>query len=91
MFRLLKAILTGVKMDTRIPKLLKRKQIEHFNNPVYIITAENDIYFPGHKIAERSPKLFNNLKDVYMLKGSNHMPGKETFKDIQTKLIEWID
>lgn len=89
-FRLLKAIITSVKMDTRIPRLLKRKQIEHFKNPVYILAASNDIYFPGHKIAEKSPTLFQNLKEVHLLNGSNHMPGKEHFEEIQTKITTWI-
>ncbi len=91
MFRLLKAIMTGVKMDTRIPRLLKRKHVEHFNNPVYIIAASNDVYFPGHKIAKKSPTLFNNLKEIHILNGSNHMPGKETFPEIQSKIAKWVN
>jgi pimeloyl-ACP methyl ester carboxylesterase len=90
MMKMLTIIMKGVKLDTRIPKLLKKKDITHFNNPVYIIAAKNDVYFPGEKIKERSAKLFNNLQEVYLLNNSKHMPSKETFIDIQTKIKEWI-
>ncbi|MDO5988650.1 alpha/beta hydrolase [Flavivirga amylovorans] len=91
MYKMLKLMMDGVKLDTRIPSLLKRKHVEHFNKPVYIIAASDDIYFPGKKIAKKSKSLFNNLKEVYLLKNSKHMPSQETFGDIQLKIREWID
>ena len=90
LFRLQKALLTGIYLDTRVPKLLKRKNVEHFDSPVYIITVSNDIFFPGKKMAERSKSLFNNLQEVHVLKGSKHMPGRETFGEIQLKIKEWV-
>ena len=90
MFRLLKLIMTGTKLDTRIPKLLTKENVAHFTNPVYILAASNDVYFPGERIAERSPNVFKNLKEVHLLNGSKHMPTEETFSVIQEKLGEWI-
>ncbi|MDO5981110.1 alpha/beta fold hydrolase [Flavivirga spongiicola] len=91
MFKMLKLIMEGVKLDTRIPALLKRKHIKHFNKPVYIMSASNDIYFPSKKIAKKSKSLFNNLKEVYLLENSKHMPSKNTFGEIQFKIKEWIN
>lgn len=90
MMKMLTLIMKGVKLDTRIPKLLKKKDIAHFNNPVYIIAAKNDVYFPGEKIKKRSKELFNNLQEVHLLNDSKHMPSKETFNIIQSKIKEWI-
>ncbi|MEM9649320.1 MAG: alpha/beta hydrolase [Bacteroidota bacterium] len=89
--KMLKLIITGVKLDTKIPKLLKRKQVEHFNKPVYIITASNDVYFPSKKIKKRSENLFNDLREVYELKGSKHMPSKKYYTDIQRIVKKWIE
>ena len=89
-FKLLRAIMHGVKMDTRIPTLLKKKQVEHYNKPVYVIAASNDIYFPGQQVIERCRLLFNNFQDAYILEHSNHMPGRETYPIIQSKIKEWI-
>ncbi|NVK52262.1 MAG: alpha/beta hydrolase [Flavobacteriaceae bacterium] len=90
MMKMLTLIMKGVKLDTRIPKLLKKKDISHFNSPVYIIAAKNDVYFPGEKIKKRSTELFNNIQEVHLLNDSKHMPSKETFKYIQRKIKEWI-
>jgi pimeloyl-ACP methyl ester carboxylesterase len=91
LLRMLSLMLKGVKLDTRIPKLLKPKEVENFTAPVYIIAAKGDVYFPGEKIAIRSKKLFPNLKKVYLLENSKHMPSKNTFSIIQQKIKEWID
>lgn len=89
--KMLSLIMKGVKLDTRIPKLLKKQDISHFSKPIYIIAAKNDVYFPGDKIKEKSSELFNNLKEVYLLNNSKHMPSKEDFKIIQSKIKEWIN
>lgn len=90
LFRLQKALMRGIYLDTKIPKLLKRKNVENFDSPVYIITVSIDIFFPGDKMAERSKSLFKNLKEIHFLKKSKHMPGKETYGEIQMKVKEWI-
>lgn len=89
-FKLLKNMMHGIKLDTRIPKLLKPKDIQHFSKPVYIITASDDVYFPSEKIIKRSEDLFKNLNEVYVLEGSKHMPSKKYHSELQLKIKEWI-
>ena len=89
--KLLKEIMTGVKLDTRIPPLLKPQDVSTFNKPVYVMGAENDVYFPAHKLLPQSQKVFSNLAGTHTLKGSKHMPGKEHYEDIQSKIAEWIE
>lgn len=91
MHKMLTVMMKGIKLDTRIPKLLKTKDIQHFDKPVYIIGAENDVHFPGEKLIKRSKKLFKNLQGTHLLKNSNHMPSKDSFEEIQLKLREWIN
>lgn len=88
---MLSVMMKGVKLDTRIPKLLKPREVKNFKAPVYIIAAKNDIYFPGEKIAIRSKKLFSNLKEVYLLEDSKHMPSMNTHSIIQQKITNWIN
>ncbi|WP_298759517.1 alpha/beta hydrolase [uncultured Psychroserpens sp.] len=91
LYKMLSLIMKGVKLDTRIPKLLKSKEVENFTAPVYVIAAKDDVYFPGEKIAVRSKELFLNLKEVHLLENSKHMPSKNTYPIIQQKLMEWIN
>lgn len=90
LYTMLSLIMKGIKLDTRIPKLLKPKDVENFKAPVYIIAAKNDIYFPGDKIAKRSKMLFSNLKEVHLLQASKHMPSKKAYDIIQQKIKEWV-
>ncbi|RLD27614.1 MAG: hypothetical protein DRI54_00775 [Bacteroidetes bacterium] len=90
MFRMQKLLLTGVNIDYRRPTLLKKSDVEHFDNPVYMIVASDDIFFPGEEIAKRSKLIFKNLKEIYFLKTSKHMPSKSSYPEIQSKINGWI-
>lgn len=91
MFAFQRAILTGLHMDYRRPQILQKKNIEHFTKPVYIIAADNDVFFPADKAIARAKKVFKNLKDVHLLKNCKHMPDKSHFIEIENKLKTWIN
>jgi pimeloyl-ACP methyl ester carboxylesterase len=90
MFRMQKTLLLGVNIDYRRPTLLTEKNVLHFKKPVFIIEASDDIFFPGKDAEKRSREIFKNLKEVYFLKNTKHMPSKETFPEIQMKIREWL-
>ncbi len=91
LYSMLSLIMKGVKLDTRIPKLLNPEEVKNFKAPIYILAAKNDVYFPGEKIVKRSKKLFSNLKEVHLLESSKHMPSKDTYPIIQQKIKEWVN
>lgn len=91
MFRMQKILLLGVNIDYRRPTLLTEKDVVNFDKPVFIIEASDDIFFPGKEAEKRSREIFKNLKEVYFLKNSKHMPSKETFPEIQMKIREWLN
>lgn len=90
MTRLQKILLSGVNMDYRRPLLLQKKDVEHFKKPVFIMTAENDVFFPGDIAIDRAKSIFQNLKDIHIIKGSKHMPSADKFPEIQQKIEQWI-
>lgn len=85
-----KTILTGVKMDFRRPHILTAKQTKLFDKPVYIIAAENDIFFPANEAIKKCEELFPNFKESFILKSSKHIPGNKSFLDIEEKVKEWL-
>tara|TARA_R100001143_G_scaffold63594_1_gene73189 strand:+ start:40527 stop:41393 length:867 start_codon:yes stop_codon:yes gene_type:complete len=91
MFRMQKALLTGFKMDYRRPVLLKEKDVENFTNPVYMIVADDDVFFPGDAAIKRAEKLFQNIQGTHVLKNSKHMPSFDTYPEIQQKIKSWIE
>lgn len=90
MTRLQNAMLTGLNIDYRRPLLLQKEDVKHFTKPVYIMVAENDVFFPGDAAVKRATSIFKNLKGIHMLKGSKHMPEAGTYTEIQQKIEEWI-
>ena len=91
MFRLQKALLTGLNMDYRRPILLEEKDVQNFISPVYIIVADNDVFFPGYEAINRVKKIFKNFKEAHILKQCKHMPSKVDYLEIQQKIKDWIE
>jgi len=91
MFRFQRALLLGVNIDFRRPSLLKQKDVAHFTKPVYIMAADNDVFFPGIEAVQRAKDIFQNLQDVYIFKNSRHMPSADVYPLMQQKLEEWIN
>ncbi|MEM1321942.1 MAG: alpha/beta hydrolase [Bacteroidota bacterium] len=90
MFRLQKALLAGVNIDYRRPGLLQASDVHHYNNPVYLIVADQDIFFPGPAAAKRAQEIFPNLQEVHFLINSRHIPHRSQFAEIQGKIVEWV-
>ncbi|MEO7174785.1 MAG: alpha/beta hydrolase [Saprospiraceae bacterium] len=82
--------LLGVKMDYRKPLILKTEEALHFDAPVFVMVADNDIFFPGHTTLERGKSIFRNLIDTYILKSSKHMPEADRFPEIVKVLMKWL-
>jgi len=91
MFRMQKALLSGFKMDYRRPTLVKGKDVKNFTNPVYIIVADDDVFFPGDAAINRAKDIFKNIQGTHVLKNSKHMPSFDKFSEIQQKIKSWIE
>jgi pimeloyl-ACP methyl ester carboxylesterase len=90
MFRLQKALLSGLNMDYRRPALLKEKDVQNFSNSVYMIVADDDVFFPGLAAIDRAKAIFKNFKEAYILRNCKHMPNKENYSEIQQKIKHWL-
>lgn len=91
MFRMQKALLDGVNIDYRRPLLLKEKEVSHFTKPVYIMVADDDIFFPGEQAIQRAKQIFKNIGGIYHLKNCKHIPSINTYSEIQNVIKGWLD
>lgn len=91
MFRLQRALLTGINMDYRRPVLLRESDVVHFTNPVYIIVADDDVFFPGDEAINRSKLIFKNFKEAHVLENCIHMPSEDRYPEIQQKIKTWVE
>lgn len=82
--------LTGIKMDYRRPKQLQKKDVAHFNRPVYGIFADTDVFFPGQQALGRCKELFSQFKAFHLLKGCKHIPDASYYAEISQQLKKWL-
>lgn len=85
-----KNLLLGFKMDYRRPILVKASEVDGIISPVYVMVADNDIFFPGDKTLARCQVLFKTLKHTYILKNSKHIPDQNRYEEIEKKILEWL-
>jgi pimeloyl-ACP methyl ester carboxylesterase len=85
-----KNTLLGVNMDFRRPPILKKEDVEGFKSPVYLITAEDDVFFPAKYSIEKCKSYFENFSDLYLLKDSKHIPESTQFEEIQSVISGWL-
>lgn len=90
MFEFQKAILSGLHMDYRRPTILTQKDVAHFKQPVYLLVAEHDVFFPAHKTLAQANKVFKNLKETHILKDSKHIPYGKHLTEIREKIASWL-
>ncbi len=85
-----KNLLLGFKMDYRRPILVKNNEVSGIISPVYVMVADNDIFFPGDKTLKRCQDLFKTLKDTYILNNCKHIPDQNRYEEIEQKILEWL-
>ena len=83
-------MLLYVKTDQRQMRLSRPEEFEGFNNPVMLITAENDVVFDFRRQTRAAQKLFSNI-ECHNLLGEKHSPSvTEKGRDHVYKLITYF-
>ena len=82
-------ILTNYKMELRSPREFTKKEMSGFKAPVYIIAAENDIFFPPNKVIPKAKYIFNNIYKTKIITGK-HLPDKKTMSMVCEEIVNFI-
>jgi pimeloyl-ACP methyl ester carboxylesterase len=61
-------------MDMRVPSLARPEELKGFTAPTLVLGADADFSFPGARVLERAPALFQTLAGIELIKGSHHCP-----------------
>ncbi len=91
MFDYQKAILSGLHMDYRRPPILKESDVQDFHQPVYMILADDDVFFPAEATLQQANRVFKNLRDTYLLSGCKHIPFGRHLSEISEKITVWLE
>lgn len=85
-----KNTLTGVNIDFRRPPLLKKEHVENFAAPVYLMVADDEVFFPSEISIEKCKAYFKNFKGFYTLENSKHIPDSSKFSEIESVIANWL-
>ena len=77
-------------MDFSPLPIISKQSAKKINRPLTIIASEKDIMFPGKKMIKRAKRVFPTLKEVFLLKGSKHVPTNKEFNKIEEEIINSI-
>ncbi len=64
------------KMDfTQVP-LIKKENAAKIKTPLHLITASDDLFFPGPKMLKRASAIFPSLAECMLMENTKHVPGR---------------
>ena len=64
--------ISNLKVASRMPHPMKKKELLEFKAPTIVIAAENDILFPGKPVIKRAKKILPNLFNTKLLRDKPH-------------------
>ena len=85
-----KAVMQGIHMDMARPPLLRKKDVQNLEVPIYIIAAEKDIFFPGEALIKKAKKLFKNLVQAELLMGEKHVPDPRVYPRLNQLIRDFL-
>lgn len=91
LFEFQNVIWNGGRLGSRRASILKPQDVAHFSNPVYVILADDDAFFSIDKIKRQVEKIFQNLKEVYVLPPTKANLNTTSLSKIEQKIKEWIN
>ncbi|MFL0352630.1 alpha/beta fold hydrolase [Xanthomarina sp. GH4-25] len=78
----LSTVFLHFKMDFTPVPLINRREANAIKTPITLITAKNDLMFPGEKMIKRANRIFPSLKKTVLLKHSKHVQNRNDNKRI---------
>jgi len=81
-------MMSGYKMETRIPKFFKKEELTRFTSPVFIIASKEDIFFPDVAVFSKAEKLFTGKTSTMSIPGK-HLPSPTVMADVCKAIVEF--
>ena len=86
-----KNTLLGVHMDYSRPTILKPSEVTNVEAEVYMILADDDVFFPKEISIEKCKAYFKNFKEYRILKGIKHIPSEKDYPEICATVKSWLE
>jgi pimeloyl-ACP methyl ester carboxylesterase len=66
------AVFRRVRIETDMPRNVRREELVHFKAPTLVIAAEKDGLFPPKQVVRRAREVFPNLAAAEIIPGATH-------------------
>lgn len=84
------AVYRHTRLETNMPKLTTKDELQNFKAPTMIFSSENDIFFPANRINSKAKKIIPNLILAETLKGNNHLLSSRSLEYVNDQIIKFI-
>ena len=83
----------NLKVASRMPRPMKKKELLEFKAPSLVIAAENDVLFPGKSVIKNAKKIIPNLISARLLHDKPHAfytASKECLEEVLNETREFF-
>lgn len=76
----------GYKMEMRPPREYKKKELQSFHAPVFVIASKNDVFFPADRVFPKAKSLLQGT--IYrMTIEDKHLPSEHTMNEVCKRIV----
>lgn len=80
------ALFRHLKLETGMPRNATRKELHAFHAPTLVLAAEDDVFFPGHRVLDRARTILPGPTESELLQECGHLPDAQTFDEINRRI-----
>lgn len=88
--RFLTKVFSHFNMDFSPLPVIKKEGANSITTPITLFAADEDLFFPGHKMIKRAHRIFPSLKETILFSNSKHVQKKSDNAIIEGKIISSI-
>ncbi|WP_066071436.1 alpha/beta fold hydrolase [Neobacillus soli] len=86
---ILASIFKYVKLEQKMPKLTKKRELENYTSPTMVITGHKDVFFPEKRIYKAAKEIIPNLTN-YEVFDMGHFPDEDFLGEINQIVMDFL-
>lgn len=79
-----------VNIHPQMPRRVTKADLARFQAPTLVLAAENDCFFPAHKVLPRARDVIPNVVRTEVLEGSHHYPSAAGIAHINASIRRFL-
>lgn len=87
----IEAVIRGVRVERKLPKVVTAEELSDFEAPTLVAVASDDVLFPPEQVLPQAKEVISNLEVVMRLADERHIPGPAARETMRRYLRPFFD